>query len=499
MDKNWGDTAASALYLGDMRDSIHRVQDRLRQEISDNVAGGDEAADRGAAVGASAERWINVMVGVAAMLCLTIGWSLSRGISRPVARMTAAMSTLANGDLSIAVPDADLPNEIGQMARSVLVFRDNGRERLRLEAEAHMQREATESERHRTSAERAKAAAEQLEAVTHIGEALEALANGDLTVLLSEQFPEKYARIRGDFNDAIGKLKDMLLELVASTEAIQSGTLEIAAAAENLSARTEQQAASLEETAAALEQITATVNRSSEGAAQARQIVSVADRDAKKSSEVVAQAIEAMAEITQSANHIGAIIGVIDEIAFQTNLLALNAGVEAARAGDAGRGFAVVASEVRALAQRCTEAAKEIKALISASSGQVEKGVRLVNDTGSSLQRIVEQVGRINEIVADIAAGVKEQASALVEVNIAIGQMDQVTQQNAAMVEESTAATRVLSQETQQLSRLVCRFQLGRTTNADSTRLAPPRGALVTPLSATTQDTTAPKRELRRA
>ena len=181
-----------------------------------------------------------------------------------------------------------------------------------------------------------------------------------------------------------------------------------------------------------------------------------------------------MDAIAKSAEQISQIIGVIDEIAFQTNLLALNAGVEAARAGDAGRGFAVVASEVRALAQRSAEAAKEIKGLISASTTQVEHGVKLVGETGKSLERIMAQVTEINAVVGEIAAGAKEQATGLGEVNTAINQMDQMTQQNAAMVEQSTAATHSLSQETAQLSGLIGQFQLGR---AEAQRLDAPRTA----------------------
>jgi methyl-accepting chemotaxis protein len=231
-------------------------------------------------------------------------------------------------------------------------------------------------------------------------------------------------------------------------------------ASDDLSRRTEQQAASLEETAAALDEITATVKKSAEGATHAHQVVAAADEDAKKSAVVVREAVQAMDAIAKSSQQISQIIGVIDEIAFQTNLLALNAGVEAARAGDAGRGFAVVASEVRALAQRSAEAAKEIKGLISASSIQVTNGVRLVAETGQSLERIMLQVTEINDVVSGIAAGAKEQATGLAEVNTAINQMDQVTQQNAAMVEQSTAASHSLSQETAQLAGLIGQFRV---------------------------------------
>jgi len=226
----------------------------------------------------------------------------------------------------------------------------------------------------------------------------------------------------------------------------------------------------LEETAAALDEITTAVKKSAEGAAHARQVVATADQDAKNSALVMRQAVEAMQAIAKSSTQISQIIGVIDEIAFQTNLLALNAGVEAARAGEAGRGFAVVASEVRALAQRSAEAAKEIKGLISNSTVQVESGVKLVAETGQSLERIMTQVADINSVVGDIAASAQEQATGLQQVNTAINQMDQTTQQNAAMVEETTAAGHSLSQETGQLNELVGQFRIGAAKGEPAAR-----------------------------
>jgi methyl-accepting chemotaxis protein len=296
--------------------------------------------------------------------------------------------------------------------------------------------------------------------LTEIGAGLSRLAANNLEHRIDKAFSPTFEKLRTDFNVAHDNLNAMLVKITHSTEAIQAGTDQISAASDDMSRRTEQQAASLEETAAALDQITATVKKSAEGATHAREVVARADSDAKNSAVVVHQTVDAMAGIAKSAGQISQIIGVIDEIAFQTNLLALNAGVEAARAGDAGRGFAVVASEVRALAQRSAEAAKEIKSLISSSSAQVDHGVKLVAETGKSLERILAQVNDINNVVADIATGAKEQATGLAEINAAVNQMDQVTQQNAAMVEESSAAAHSLSQETEQLSDLIKQFRI---------------------------------------
>ena len=302
---------------------------------------------------------------------------------------------------------------------------------------------------------------ERVRAVDEIGTGLARLADNDLNQEITVAFVPAFEKVRLDFNRSMQQLRSIMQDVTESTSTIQTGSQEISTAADDLSRRTEQQAASLEETAAALDEITATVRRSAEGTAHAREVVVAADEDAKKGATVVRQAVEAMGAISDSARKITQIIGTIDEIAFQTNLLALNAGVEAARAGDAGRGFAVVASEVRALAQRSAEAAKEIKGLISQSSAQVQQGVALVAATGSSLERIVSQVADMSGVVSGIAEGAKEQARGLAEINVAINQMDQSTQQNAAMVEESTAASHALMREALHLAAMIGRFRIG--------------------------------------
>jgi len=334
------------------------------------------------------------------------------------------------------------------------------------------------AEEARVASEKAAEERTQQMVVGSIGVGLSKLAEGDLTYRMNDDLPPAYLKLLEDFNGAMDKLQEAMKVITVNADGMTSGAGEISQAADDLSRRTEQQAATLEETAAALDEITATVKRTAEGANQANSVVNTAKADAERSGEVVSQAVTAMNGIDKSAQEISQIIGVIDEIAFQTNLLALNAGVEAARAGDAGRGFAVVASEVRALAQRSAEAAKEIKALISASTTQVKEGVELVGQTGQALQRIVGQVSEITALVSEIAASAQEQATGLTQVNTAVNQMDQVTQQNAAMVEQSTAASHSLAQEAQQLATLVGRFQIGERGAASAARpAARPNGA----------------------
>jgi len=384
-------------------------------------------------------------------------------LSNRLNALGVAMRSLASGESDVALPAISGNDEVAEMAQAVQVFKQNAMERARLEAEAIANRSQSEIER-------AQAAEEQAEVVRRLGDGLKDLAGGDLMVRLDDGFSPTYAQIRDDFNEAIDKLKSTILTVVESTGAISTGAQEICAASDDLSRRTEQQAASLEQTAATITEITEAVKKSAEGTSHAREVVTAADADAKQSAVVVRQAVDAMGAIVKSSQQIGQIIGVIDEIAFQTNLLALNAGVEAARAGEAGRGFAVVASEVRALAQRSAEAAKEIKTLISESAGQVDAGVKLVGETGRSLERIMAQVTDINAVVGDIAAGANEQSTALQEINTAIEQMNLVTQQNAAMVEESTAAGHSLSQETSKLSQLISQFHVGRATSEATLR-----------------------------
>lgn len=421
-----------------------------------------------------------IVLSLVAMIAMGV-WIGVGLIARPLTRLTAQMQNLARGNFDSEVTGTDRGDEVGDVARTAIVFRDNGLERERLEAaSAEFQQELDRKLREMEAAFEA-AGAEQQKIVTSMAHELNRLADGDLGARLTAPVAAEYKQLQEDFNRAVGQLEQALGSISGAAAGIRNGSEEIASASDDLSKRTEQQAASLEETAAALEEITVTVKRTASGSQQAAQAVASARGDAQASGEVVRRAIAAMGQIEKSSAEINQIIGVIDEIAFQTNLLALNAGVEAARAGDAGRGFAVVAQEVRALAQRSAEAAKEIKSLISTSGQQVSQGVALVGETGDSLARIVEQVAAIDGLVAEISASAQEQASSLSQVNTAVSQMDQMVQQNAAMVEESTAASYSLKTEAGELDGLVSRFKLGDAVSARPSPAARPAQARSAP------------------
>jgi len=386
---------------------------------------------------------------------------VNASVVRPLEGLADAMTRLARGDLQVEVPSGDRRDEIGGMARAVQVFKDVGVEKLRLESTSEGQRAITEQERLRSEQERARLAQEQAKVVSSIGAGLAQLSNGNLTHRLQTPFAEEYEGLRKDFNGAVDQLESAMRAVIDRTHGLKAGVGEIGRASDDLARRTERQAARLEEAATALSQVTDTMRQAAIGAGETRKIVSEASQDSERSGDVVSAAAAAMTEIEGSARQIGQIIGVIDEIAFQTNLLALNAGVEAARAGDAGKGFAVVASEVRALAQRSAEAAKEIKALISASSQQVERGVDRVAETGRLLAQVSGHVAKINTLVLQIAMSAEDQAKNLNDINLAVKEIDQVTQQNAAMVEEATAATISVMDETDALAGLVGAFRVG--------------------------------------
>jgi methyl-accepting chemotaxis protein len=410
---------------------------------------------------------------VMALLVLGACLVLSRRMFSPLQALCDRMEALRQGDTKFEAPWASRGDDIGHIARAVLAFRDAAIRQKEVEGEAEGMRETARQSRAQGEAERARLAEEDAVVVQALGEGLAALARGDLTHRIDATFAARSRQLKEDYNAAVDALSGTMSEIVGLVNAMRSGTVEVSNATDDLSRRTERQAAALEETAAALDQITVTVKKTAEGARAAADITDEAQKGGAERERIIADTTAAMGEIESTSGRIGEIIGVIDEIAFQTNLLALNAGVEAARAGEAGRGFAVVASEVRALAQRSAEAAKEIKGLIAASSASVGEGARLVSQTGGALTALIGQVSRINQLAAEIAASANEQAVGLVEVNTAVNQMDQTTQQNAAMVEETTAANQALSQEADALATLIQRFRL----NGGAARQAMARAA----------------------
>jgi methyl-accepting chemotaxis protein len=370
---------------------------------------------------------------------MVVAMRIANSIAGPIRQIVDRMRTLAEGDKESTIPYQDRSDEIGDIARALVVFRQ---------------------------AEEEAIGRERSMVVEFVGTGMSKLAAKDITFRLGDGLPDAYQAIKVDFNAAMDELEHAIKGVLAGADDIRSGTTEIVNSSDELARRTEIQAANLTQTSTAVSEITSTVAKTAEGASQARQVVGSAKSDAQKGGEVVCNAIEAMNELEKTSKEISQIIGVIDEIAFQTNLLALNAGVEAARAGEAGRGFSVVATEVRSLAQRSAEAAQQVEQLISKSSSQVEASVSLVRESGVSFDRIMDRVTEVGAVVSEIASSAEQQAGSLIEVNSAVSQLDNLTQENAGMVEEATAATRLLADQCSMLADLVESFE----TNANPAR-----------------------------
>ncbi len=475
--------------LAELKQSIaidlkKRVEERAAAEafdaIDDTIDGAGErfGANLGQLTGLAAEmlsdrvheatmessRSIALQIGLGLLAMLSLlaillfhGNVLRRGIFA----VRDSMRAILDGDYQVEVSGVSRSDELGEMARSVEAFRLAAVEKQALEKAAADNRSQTEAERREREAARNAEARDIDHAVTHIGEGLRRLSEGDLSASIRDPFRPDLESLRVNFNQTVEKLQQALANVRENSVSIDASGRQMRGAADDLARRTEQQAASLEETSAALDQITVTVRTATLRAEEASHMVEATRTNAEESGRIVGEAMEAMSRIETASSEIGKIINVIDEIAFQTNLLALNAGVEAARAGEAGKGFAVVAQEVRELAQRAAGAAKDIKALVTRSSAEVGTGVRLVEATGEALGRIASEVLRINEHMASIVSAAREQSTGLQEINTAVGQLDQMTQQNAAMVEETNAASHTLAQDAENLSALIGQFNLG--------------------------------------
>jgi methyl-accepting chemotaxis protein len=488
-------------YANKIAPQIKQMQATLDKASEQLQAGFDDARNSTGESIASTTALQEVIAALALVLGGLLAFFIARSIAKPIAALTAAMRELAQGNFDVVLPGLHRKDEIGNIAKAVDEFKVKAAEKA--------QREAAEKAEQDSRAERERQAAlarmsDEFEAsvgaivqsavagdfskrvdldgksglVLNVGTMINGLcdnvakalrdlirmfgafAEGDLGERIEADYQGDFGTLKDSANAAATRIGETIADIKRSAQEVASASQEISGSTTDLSQRTEEQAASLEETSASMEEIASTVKRNAENAQQANQSTSKAREIADRSGEVVGQAVAAMAQIESSSGKISDIIGVIDEIARQTNLLALNAAVEAARAGDAGRGFAVVASEVRTLAQRSSQAAKDIKDLITNSSGQVQQGVDLVNKAGAALGEIVVAIKEVADLVGGIASASLEQASGVEQVNRALTQMDEVTQQNSALVEENAATAKTLEQQAHVMDQRVAYFKI---------------------------------------
>jgi methyl-accepting chemotaxis protein len=415
---------------------------------------------------------LGMLAGATVLAGLLLAFGSAYSMVRPLRKLTDGMKELGDGNFDVVLPGLGRKDEIGAIAGAVESFKVKAKQKAEEDAQRQLD-EMTEKEQRDTAvrqgiaAERRAHAEAQAQVIDILADGLKRLSNGDLTARINEGLPEDYRQIRDDFNQTASQLEQTIASIVTATREVTNASSEIASSTTDLSQRTEMQAASLERTSASLEEIATTVKTNAENAQTANQSATGMRTVAERGGSVVGETVQAMARIEQSSHKIADIITVIDEIARQTNLLALNAAVEAARAGEAGRGFAVVASEVRSLAQRSAQAAKDIKELITNSNGLVKEGVDLVNRAGQSLSEIMASIKEVSSIVSGIAEASAEQATSISQVNKSLVEMDEVTQQNSAVVEENAATAKLLEQQARTMDELVTIFRIGDESLAD--------------------------------
>ncbi len=440
--------------------------------------------------------WVTIGFGGAVVvLGILLALAIGNRLSRVIRGTTNAMTKLAAGDTSVAVPGSGRRDEIGTMAAALQVFKDIAVEKQKLEEQqglaadeiAQLVAAAAAGDLTRRIDMTGKTGFFQklgegmnglLDAVgSATGEVvgmMSALAHGNLSRRIAGDYQGQLLTLKSDANATADKLAQVVGQTIEGMSEIKNATAELASGSTDLAARTEAQVARLEEIAASVRQLTTTMRQSADNTDQATKLAASARSSAENGGRVADSAVAAMSQIEQSSQRIFDIVGMIDDIAFQTNLLALNAAVEAARAGEAGRGFAVVAGEVRALAQRSSHASKDIKALIANSSAQVKQGVQLVNDAGATLSEIVSSVKRVSDIVAAIADANSGQLTAVHDVQEAVAQIEQVTQQNAALVEQSTAALGSVDNQVRTVTEVIGFFEADGSTAADTDSFAVP-------------------------
>lgn len=440
MSSNQQNAQATSRFNRELNPKGAELAKALEALRSYNVQMGSDAGKLAVAGAQDMQSLAMIVAIIAALVSALVVLMTQMRIARPIAVLTHAMDDMAKGNLDREVPFSAKGDELGDIARALKAI--------------------SESIARRTKEEAAERARVQQQMIDGLAAGLTALREGRLGHRVHEAFPPDYEQLRHDFNQTLEELAQLIAQVSAGSSSVHVGASEIANAATDLSHRTESQAAALEESAAAVREITSSLNTTAQTAQNASEIASEANHSAGESGDMMRRAVAAMQEIAQSSGRMSEIVELIDGIAFQTNLLALNAGVEAARAGEAGKGFAVVASEVRALAQRSADSAREITAIIKGSEQEVEQGVRLIGQTQGSLEQIVGHTSKLSELINTIAMATSQQSAAISQVNATVGDMDRMTQQNAALVEESTAASASLASAAGKLAGLVERFDV---------------------------------------